>query len=173
MPAKDETTTSSPNVLVPKKSGNPMLPVIAVVVLVPALVWAVMEFAVLPRIGGASAEKSELAPKKTGDTKDKIIPFGSGADAAIVVNISGTNSTRYLRARMSLELVDSGYNERVEEDMPPLRDAAIRILSSQPLTALDSPGGRETARNALLSAFNSQLEGALIEQVYFTEFVVQ
>jgi flagellar FliL protein len=174
MPAKDETTTSSPNVLAPKKSGNPMLPVIAVVILVPALVWAVMEFAVLPKLGaGAQAEKGAPALKKSGDTKDKIIPFGTGADQAIVVNISGTNSTRYLRARMSLELVDGGYKERVEENMPALRDAAIKILSSQPLTALDSPGGRETARNALLAAFNAQLEGALVEQVYFTEFVVQ
>jgi flagellar basal body-associated protein FliL len=69
--------------------------------------------------------------------------------------------------------VDGGYKERVEQNMPALRDAAIKILSSQPLTALDSPGGRETARNALLSAFNDQLDGALVEQVYFTEFVVQ
>jgi flagellar FliL protein len=173
MPAKDETTSSSPNVLVPKKSGNPMLPVIAVVILVPALVWAVMEFAVLPKLGAGASEKADHAPKKSGDAKDKIIPFGTGADQAIVVNISGTNSTRYLRARMSLELVDGGYKERVEQNMPALRDAAIKILSSQPLTALDSPGGRETARNALLAAFNSQLEGALVEQVYFTEFVVQ
>jgi flagellar FliL protein len=173
MPAKDETSTVSPNVLVPKKSGNPMLPVILVVVLVPALVWAVMEYAVLPKLGGAASADHSSAPKKTGDSKDKIIPFGTGADQAIVVNISGTNSTRYLRARMSLELVDGGYKERVEQNMPALRDAAIKILSSQPLTALDSPGGRETARNALLSAFNDQLDGALVEQVYFTEFVVQ
>ena len=50
MAAKDESDTLASTPLVPKKSGNPLMPVIAVVVLVPALCYAVMDFVIIPKI---------------------------------------------------------------------------------------------------------------------------
>ncbi len=54
MPAKDDIDLATPNLLVPKKSGSPLGPIIAVVILVPALVWGVMDFVILPKLKSAT-----------------------------------------------------------------------------------------------------------------------
>ena len=71
MAAKDETDAIASTPLVPKKSGNPLMPIIAVVVLVPALCYAVMDFVIIPKIKSslgapAVAESHGSEKKKSG-----------------------------------------------------------------------------------------------------------
>jgi flagellar FliL protein len=192
MAAKDESDALASTPLVPKKSGNPLMPVIAVVVLVPALCYAVMDFVIIPKIKtslGAPATADAHGAKKKSDPHAKksdghgkkseghgavdapaegVAPFGS-----IIVNLAGSNNSRLLKATFDVKSEDPNIAAIIKENLPALRDAANTIMSSQTINSQDIASGRELIRKSLISQFNRLLGGEVIDQVYFSEFVVQ
>ena len=195
MAAKDESDALASTPLVPKKSGNPLMPVIAVVVLVPALCYAVMDFVIIPKIKtslgapaapakadahGAKKKSDPHAKKSDGHGKksdghgavdapaEGVAPFGS-----IIVNLAGSNNSRLLKATFSVKSEDPNIADIIKENLPSLRDAANTIMSSQTINSQDIASGRELIRKSLISQFNRLLGGEVIDQVYFDEFVVQ
>ena len=192
MAAKDETDAIASTPLVPKKSGNPLMPIIAVVVLVPALCYAVMDFVIIPKIKsslgapavaeshGSEKKKSggHGAEKKSGGhggghgavdaPGEGIAPFGT-----IVVNLAGSNNSRFLNTTFDVKSEDPQIVDIIKENRPALLDAANTILSSQAFNAQDITSGREIVRKSLISQFNRLLGGEVIDQIYFSEFVVQ
>ena len=198
MAAKDESDALASTPLVPKKSGNPLMPVIAVVVLVPALCYAVMDFVIIPKIKtslGAPAapakadahgakKKSDPHAKKSGGhgggghgggghgavdaPAEGVAPFGS-----IIVNLAGSNNSRLLKATFSVKSEDPNIADIIKENLPSLRDAANTIMSSQTINSQDIASGRELIRKSLVSQFNRILGGEVIDTIYFDEFVVQ
>ena len=193
MAAKDESDALASTPLVPKKSGNPLMPVIAVVVLVPALCYAVMDFVIIPKIKtslGAPAtpakadahgakKKSDPHAAKSGGhgggghgavdaPAEGVAPFGS-----IIVNLAGSNNSRLLKATFDVKSEDPNIAAIIKENLPALRDAANTIMSSQTINSQDIASGRELIRKSLISQFNRLLGGEVIDQVYFSEFVVQ
>lgn len=195
MAAKDESDALASTPLVPKKSGNPLMPVIAVVVLVPALCYAVMDFVIIPKIKtslgapaapatadahGAKKKSDPHAKKSDGHGKksdghgavdapaEGVAPFGS-----IIVNLAGSNNSRLLKATFSVKSEDPNIADIIKENLPALRDSANTIMSSQTINSQDIASGRELIRKSLISQFNRLLGGEVIDQVYFDEFVVQ
>ena len=193
MAAKDESDALASTPLVPKKSGNPLMPVIAVVVLVPALCYAVMDFVIIPKIktslgapaapakadGHGAKKKSDPHAAKSGGhgggghgavdaPAEGVAPFGS-----IIVNLAGSNNSRLLKATFDVKSEDPNIAAIIKENLPALRDAANTIMSSQTINSQDIASGRELIRTALVSQFNRLLGGEVIDQVYFSEFVVQ
>jgi len=61
----------------------------------------------------------------------------------------------------------------IEDSKGSLKDAAITVLSTQSLDALDGANGREVVRKGLITRFNNVLGGEVIDQIYFTEFLIQ
>ena len=193
MAAKDESDALASTPLVPKKSGNPLMPVIAVVVLVPALCYAVMDFVIIPKIKtslGAPAAPAKAdahgAKKKTDSHAAKSGGHGGGGHGAvdapaegvapfgsIIVNLAGSNNSRLLKATFDLKSEDPNIAAIIKENLPALRDAANTIMSSQTINSQDIKSGRELIRKSLISQFNRLLGGEVIDQVYFSEFVVQ
>jgi flagellar FliL protein len=193
MAAKDESDALASTPLVPKKSGNPLMPVIAVVVLVPALCYAVMDFVIIPKIKtslGAPAAPAKAdahgAKKKTDSHAAKSGGHGGGGHGAvdapaegvapfgsIIVNLAGSNNSRLLKATFSVKSEDPNIAAIIKEHLPALRDAANTIMSSQEINSQDIKSGRELIRKSLISQFNRLLGGEVIDQVYFDEFVVQ
>ena len=178
MPVKDkpdDIESASPNLLVPQKKSSPMVPIIAVVILVPVLCYAVMDFLIIPRLKGAmgsSGQSTEVQPsvKKDGITApaDYTASF-----EPVVVNLAGSGSSRYLRTNFEVASSDPKIADIVKENQSALRDAAISVLSSQSLNALDNANGREVVRKGLISRFNRLLGAEVVDQIYFSEFVVQ
>ncbi len=173
MPA-NEADTATPNFAAPKKSGNSMMPIIAVIILVPALVYGVMDFVILPKLK-AAAGTAKHADDRGAKTAKTVSALGEhNADfGALVVNLSGSGSSRYLRTNFKVASADASIGNIMKENESPLRDAAITILSSQPASALDNPSGREAVRKQLIAKFNSLLGAEVIDQIYFSEFVIQ
>jgi len=179
MPVKDKTDdieSASPNLLVPQKKSSPMGPIIAVVILVPVLCYAVMDFLIIPRLKGAAGSSdghsSEVQPaaKKDGITAPADY---TAAFEPVVVNLAGSGSSRYLRTNFEVASSDPKIADIVKENHSALRDAAISVLSSQSLNALDNANGREVVRKGLISRFNRLLGAEVVDQIYFSEFVVQ
>jgi flagellar basal body-associated protein FliL len=91
----------------------------------------------------------------------------------VIVNLSGVKGTRYLRAKFTLASSDASLEKLVRANENQLRDMAISNLSSLTLDSLEAPGSKNAIRNELMAQFNHVLHGEVVEQIYFSEFVVQ
>lgn len=179
------------------------LPLIIALVLAPVISWVVAEFVLLPRFKmqlmamgagahgeaapGESAEpvahKSEAKSESKGEGKKEAKKAGSGtsmeADGPgsyrfdnVVVNLSGTMGTRYLKASF-LVTGRENLSEVFEEREPQLLDATLNTLSSLTLSDLEEVGSRNLIRARLIAAYNETIGIKIVDQIYFSEFVVQ
>ncbi len=161
------------------KGGNPWIPLIANIVLMPAIAYALTVFVLLPKLQGgktppATKEGSGEAPAgegaKSSPNKGRItVPLGG----KVLVNVAGTAGTRYLVVSMTLVGKTAELKEHVERNDPQLRDAAASILSSKTLSDVDKPGMRNILRAELISAFNDILGKEAVLDIYLTEFAIQ
>ena len=111
------------------------------------------------------------APKKEEKVEEGplIIPVDT-----LVVNLSGSNARRYLKAKVHLEAKDAETKKKIEAKSIPIKDRLISILSSKTLEDIDGLEGQESLRIEIKNNIDSILKiqnGVL--QVYFSEFVVQ
>lgn len=173
----------------PKKGGAlaQWIPVIAAVVLAPALSWAVAEYVLLPRMekrlaavkaGDGAEAHPEPAPASGGHgAKGKEGKEGGAAAGFefqnLVVNLAGTMGTRYLKTTFLVTGVDDKINGLFEAEKPKLTDVTLNVLSSLTLADLEEPGAKNVLREKLVLAYNQALGRKVAEQVYFSDFVVQ
>jgi flagellar protein FliL len=177
MPANpDDIDAGSP--ISVKKSGSPIVPLLAVIILVPALVYAVMNFVIVPKIIEANSSHSEeTSSHSESATKGHTAVTGlkeTPVDfASLVVNLAGSGNTRYLRVNIVVASSDSKIGDHLKDHEAPLKDAAITILSAQTPESIETPAGKDVVRRNLMTSFNRLLGADVIGQVYFKEFVVQ
>lgn len=167
------------------------IPLIAAVVLAPALSWAVAEFVLLPRMQkklaavkvGETAEEHEApaaeAKEEKGGKGEKGGKEGAAGNPAtyefqnLVVNLAGTMGTRYLKTTFVVTGTDTKIKETFETQKAKLTDITLNVLSSLSLADLEEPGAKNVLREKLVLAYNQALGRKVAEQVYFSDFVVQ
>ena len=150
------------------------LPLLANIVLMPAIAYALTTYVLIPKLGGAQAaaaphEEGHGAPENPG-TGSKITASLSGK---ILVNVAGTMGTRYLVASLTLVGNSPTFKLKVEENDAQLRDAAAGILAAKTISDLEKPGMRNLIRLELASAFNDILGPNAVTEIYLTEFAIQ
>lgn len=91
----------------------------------------------------------------------------------IVVNLSGSNGRRYLKAKINLEAKDGDVKKLIETKSIQIKDRLISILSSKTLEDIDGLEAQENLRKEIKDAVDVVLHVEGVLQVYFTEFVVQ
>jgi flagellar FliL protein len=184
----------------PSKLGA-LLPVIFVVVLAPAVSWAVAQFVLLPQLkaelikalpaaaaGAAAAGAPPAATPAPGapakaEKADKEGGHGKKGEAAgvghsytfenIVVNLAGTMGTRYLKTTFMVTGSDPTLRAQFEANRPRMIDLSLNVLSSLTLADLDEPAAKNILREKLGAAYNQALGRKVAEQIYFSDFVVQ
>ena len=160
---------------VAKKGGGTWVPLIANILLMPAIAYGLTTFVLIPRIQGGKAEASHEASgeshgdKKAGAKSKVTVPLGG----KVLVNVSGTAGTRYLVATITLVGKKADLKEKVELNDPELRDAASSILGIKTISDLEKPGMRNIIRSELIAAFNDILGKESVTDIYLTEFAVQ
>lgn len=90
----------------------------------------------------------------------------------VVVNLAGTMGTRYLKASF-LVSGKNNLNELFEARKPELYDVTLNLLGSLTLADLEEVGSRNLIRARLMNAYNEALGGRIVEQIYFSDFIVQ
>ncbi len=90
----------------------------------------------------------------------------------VVVNLAGSMGTRYLKTSFLLT-GKSNLRELFEERQPQLLDATLNTLGSLSLADLEEIGSRNLIRARLISAYNEVLGVRVVEQIFFSDFVVQ
>lgn len=178
--AANESETVPPSGGSSKKSSNALIPIIVVILLVPALCYGVMEFLIIPKLksvagGGGDHSKTESHDKAKKDSRGGVKPPGEHTHefGGIVVNLAGSGNSRYLRTNFIIASSDKDIAKTIEDSKGSLKDAAITVLTTQSLDALDGANGREVVRKGLINRFNNVLGGEVIDQIYFTEFLIQ
>lgn len=194
-PAKDGAAApAAPGAAAPAKGGiGGWIPVIAVVVLAPALTFAAVEFVLVPRLQTklAIAASGELPPPEHAAEESSGGGHGGGGHGKegkegkeggspnfefkdLVVNLAGTMGTRYLKTTFIVTGPSGAATKPVFEGAKDqLKDVTISVLSSLTLSDLEEPGAKNVIREKLVNAYNQALTKKVAEQVYFSEFVVQ
>jgi len=164
------------------------LPVIAAVVLAPAVTWAVAQFVLLPKLqksltAGDESKPAAVAAEKPAAKSEKPAGKGEKKGAAdtgpsyhfdnIVVNLAGTMGTRYLKTSFLVTGTDASLAAKFEAAKPQLGDVTLAVLASLTLADLEEPGSKNILREKLIAAYNQTLGQKLAENLYFSDFVVQ
>jgi flagellar FliL protein len=165
-------------VAAPAPSGggfSSWLPVIAAVIISPVATWATVQFVLLPQM-----QKKLAAPPAAEAAKASATAEGGKAAATpgyefsnVVVNLSGTMGTRYLKTTFLVTGPDADIKSVFEGAKPRLTDVTLNVLSSLTLADLEEPGSKNVIRERLVGAYNQALGRKVADQVYFSDFVIQ
>ncbi|HOY53697.1 MAG TPA: flagellar basal body-associated FliL family protein [Opitutaceae bacterium] len=169
-----------------------LMPVILVVVLAPVVSWAVAQFVILPQFekklskivatapaaeAGAAAEPAAAATEGGGESHEGKKGAAGAANsyefANVIVNLSGTMGTRYLKTTFKVVGKDNTLRATFESNKDKLLDVTLNVLSSLSLADLEEVGAKNIIREKLINSYNQALGKKTADQVYFTDFVVQ
>lgn len=192
--AEKKTDTAAPAPAAPAEKGGgglkAMLPAILAIVLAPVATFGVAQFVLLPKFE-ASLHSALADPAAPAGTHAAAAPAkasgGHGAKPAkggeaagntyrfenVVVNLAGTMGTRYLKATFMVTGPGADVVSRFDAARPQLGDVTIAVLSSLTLADLEESGSKNIIRERLLAAYNQALGGKIVDNLFFSEFVVQ
>jgi flagellar FliL protein len=175
----------------PAKGASPWPALLAAVILMPAISYATAEFLLLPKLRGLI---SQQAAEGQGEAKEEGHAAGGAAHAAsaghgkgkegtkaeatydfenVVVNLSGSLGTRFLKVNFTTLGSNPKLPEIMAERKKQLLDVAINVLSAKTMADLEAPGAKNVLRNELMANLNEALKSDIVEQIYFTDFVIQ
>ena len=123
---------------------------------------------------GKKPEGKKAEGKKGGHGESAASESGPGSYRFddVVVNLSGTMGTRYLKTSFLITGKEN-LRELFEERHPELLDATLNTLGSLTLADLEEVGSRNLIRARLIAAYNEVIGVRVVEQIYFSDFVVQ
>jgi flagellar FliL protein len=90
-----------------------------------------------------------------------------------IVNLADEGGKRYLRVTMQLELVAGETDEPLRARLPQIRDVILMTLPTKRFEDIRSAEGKINLRTEIMEQLNRLFPEALINNIYFTEFVVQ
>lgn len=181
----------------PAKGPSPMVPILMIVVLVPAMTFGISQFLILPKIQKmieASTQEGHGdpadGPKEAHEAPKKAKEEGGGHGGGhgegaeegsaqvcefqdIVTNIAGGIQARYIRVSFTIEGDDPHFTQITENNRTKLIDTTLGILSALQWEEVQKPGTKNLVRNDLINAFNTALRGDIVKNLYFGQFVVQ
>jgi flagellar FliL protein len=174
------------------------LPLIVMLVLMPALAFAMTRFVLVPQLqravaGPAVEAPAPAAPEPVAHEKgakenpgkekveegktNKIKPAAGQRVQAplgkVLVNLAGSMGSRYLMANLTLVGTGANFGGAVEANKDQLLDLASGVLYAKSISDLEQAGARNLIRNELRMAFNNALGDGAVQEVYLTEFVIQ
>ncbi|MBK9990519.1 MAG: flagellar basal body-associated FliL family protein [Verrucomicrobia bacterium] len=173
------------------------IPLIAAIVIAPVLSWAIGQFVLMPQLKKqiaapidphaapaehGAAEPHAAEPEAKGGKEEKGGHGKKGEAAAngatyefenVVVNLAGTMGTRYLKTAFLVTGTDKSLRAAFEANKPKMVDITINVLSSLSLADLEEAGAKNLIREKLIGTYNQAFGKKIVDQVYFSDFVVQ
>ena len=181
---KDEASSKSGG----KTSFLPAIITIVAVPLVMILVWELYMVPQLKRLAKeqgvvqtpegegevSTANESASEPATSEEKKSgKEETEASYEFKDVVANLSGAMRSRYIKVSFTLEGKGEAFADLMKENEAKIRDATLAVLSDLTIQDLEEPGVKNIIRNNILTSINQALKSSVVEQLYFSEFVVQ
>ncbi|OIQ00814.1 MAG: flagellar protein FliL [Zetaproteobacteria bacterium CG2_30_46_52] len=164
--------------VVEKKSGG-LLPIINLVLLILVLgvggfiAWKMVQMEQPPVVeqgaAGSPAETEMPVPDEEDESKPPV--FVDIAD--ITINLADADVSRFLRAKIKLELRSEESTPVIEQYMVQINDMVITLLSSKTFAEIRTPQGKYDLKEDLVYRINRLVPGKPIKNLYFTDFVSQ
>ena len=151
-------------------SKKVLIIIIAVVVLFMGMVGAGF-FIHWNKISQIPVDPSKVAEMPVEEEENVIGPLYS-LDT-MIVNLAGHGGKRYLRVTMALELSDPESVDTIESRLPQIRDAVLMILPTKTYDDVSTTDGKIALRNQVMEKINTLMTKGRVNNIYFTEFVVQ
>ncbi len=90
-----------------------------------------------------------------------------------VINLADPGGSRFLRTKMSLELVDEELLGKMDKLGFPVRDKILTILSSKKYSEINTVQGKNELRGEITTAVDVLLGKGAVKNVYFQDFVAE
>lgn len=164
--AKEKASAAEAEAQVPKKKGKLIL-ILAVVALL-VLGGGVAAFLLLSQ---PDAEQTEVAKA---EVEDKTPPVYERLET-FTVNLSDQQS--YLQTDIQLLLGNADVQAKIQQRMPEIRDALIRLLKGKTTDELTQQEGMDALATEIAQAVNAVLkvekEAEGVKKVLFVSFIIQ
>ena len=165
--AQSEQTTETASVP-PKKGGSKVVIIMGVAVL--ALAGA-CGYLLLGH--GAHDKAAAKEPKVEMSKQEQYLAM----DPPFVVNFQSDTAARFLQVGVQLMAHDQKALDAAKASEPAVRNALVMLFSSQDAKTLVSRDGKEKLRSDALDEIRKivaeRTQGATLDAVYFTSFVMQ
>jgi flagellar FliL protein len=166
--AEEDTKAEQPA----KKGKGGLVIILILAVIVVAGGGAALYFLVLHKAPAAAEEslnpEPSTAPKVQAEP-GPIVPYSS-----FLVNLADVGGKRYLKFSLSIELSKhKNFLQEVEHKDAKIKDIIISIISSKTFEEVNTPQGKIALKQEILRRLNTIMSGGKVEDVFFTEFVVQ
>lgn len=172
------------------KAGVPWVPLILILLVIPIVTIAVMQFVVVPKL--ASTLAASLPDHSSAESADGAASFEASMEAVeetdeealglsgnrvvfdeLVTNLANTKGSRFLRVSFEVIGKDRTLNALIESKKSQVHDALITVLGNQTIEDIEGTGGRNKLRVALISALNTALGKGIAEELYFLDLIIQ
>ena len=90
-----------------------------------------------------------------------------------IVNIISQDGNHYVKASLSIELSSPSAQAEVNQRMPQIRDAILMLVGNKTYEELQDLQGKRQLKAEMISKINSFLRTGRVNNIYFTDFVVQ
>ena len=97
--------------------------------------------------------------------------FRSHVTEHFTVNLA--DGTHYAQVTVAIEVLNPAAKNEVVKLKPKIRDFVVVILSSKTYEQIESVDGRDFLREEIRNKINGYLTRGQINNVYFTQFIVQ
>ncbi len=91
----------------------------------------------------------------------------------LIVNPASSEGARYLMVDVGLESSKSEVISDLESKEVVVRDRIIRLLAERTSTELSDISQRDSIKTELLHSINDVLQEGAVDQLYFTQYVLQ
>jgi len=178
--AQEKPALEAPAAAKSPSRAAPWVPAIASVVLAPVACFALVQFVFIPRFAkklatpAAAEPAAEVAAPPKAAVDGKVPGTANSYDFTnVVVNLSGSMGTRYLKTTFTVSGGDAVLKQLFDSNKARLTDVTLNVLSSLSLADLEEPGSKNIIRDKLVAAYNQALGRRVVEQVYFSDFLIQ
>jgi flagellar FliL protein len=91
-----------------------------------------------------------------------------------IVNVNDeSGDIRYLKIEIKLELGNSTMEQEVENRIPKIRDSIVTILTNKSVADVSDTNGKLRLKEEIKARINTFLTLGKVEEVYFTDFIIQ
>jgi len=166
--------------VVEKKSGGNMVLILIVVLLVVLLIGGgLAAFFLLGSDDEAVAQpqqSSQSAPikRKAGRRSSDYLTIGPMYPMSqFVVNLLSEGGGKYLKVALDIELGEEELAAEMDMKKSLIRDIIIRALSSKTFEEVSTMKGKDRLKDEIVNQINEVLADGQINNIFFTDFVVQ
>lgn len=140
------------------------------------LVAGLIGLLIIVGVGGATAYLvlRNLAPAHAAE---QAVPEAIDLSKAATINLKFTTNLaderRYINVSFDLVIRDVKDKQKVEQNLPLVRDAIVEILNAKRAAEVTGENGREKLKQEVQEKVNHRLGGQFVQKVLITDFVVQ